>query len=109
LEVGAYSEEIQDTVRVKASARATAVYLSVSKNLLLLEPYLGIGYVSGSADAQFRLGDEDYQDLLNLESPSFLKTTLGLRLSVFPLISGFGEVTFAGKHTMYGLGVNLGF
>ncbi len=109
MEVGAYSEEIQDTVRVKASARATAVYLSVSKNLLLLEPYLGIGYVSGAADAQFRLGEEDYQDLAHLDSPSLLKTTLGVRLSVLPLVSGFGEVTFAGPHTVFGLGLNLGF
>lgn len=109
IEVGSYSGEIQDTIRVKASARATAIYLTASKNLLILEPYLGIGYVSGSADAQFRVGQDPYHDLLNLEAPSFLKTTLGLRLSVFPLVSGFGEVTFAGKYTLYGLGVNIGF
>ncbi len=109
IEVASYSEEIQDTIRVKASAKATAVYLSVSKNLLFVEPYLGIGYVSGNADAQFRVGQDPYHDLLNLEAPSTLKTTLGLRLSVFPMVSGFGEVTFGGPHTLFGLGLTLGF
>ncbi len=98
-----------DSVFVKTGMKATGLYLQISKNLMLLTPYLGLGWIKSSPSAEYKTDpNADYTALEGIESSSQFRTDLGVELSLIPLIKVYAEVILTQGPTVFSFGLRGG-
>ena len=105
------TELIIDEATVSLKTKATTINLVVSKKVLMVTGYAGVGYNSStttfSADTDFDLGGVKFEEKVTFDSKKNIRANVGLRLNI-TLITIQADYTFAEYPTAtLGLGVSL--
>jgi len=105
------TELIIDEATVSLKTKATTINLVVSKKVLMVTGYAGVGYNSStttfSADTDFDLGGVEFEEKVTFDSKNNIRANIGLRLNI-TLITIQADYTFAEYPTAtLGLGVSL--
>lgn len=98
-----------DSVYARGKFSSTALSFTISKNFLVLTPYLGFAIINGTPTGEYHTeGTTTYTEVTALEGSSFTRWVFGAELSVFPLAKGYGEVILIPDHTLFAFGLKLG-
>ncbi len=97
-------------VGVRLGARVVSMHLDVSKNLLLVTPYVGVGYDSGTLELDWRTvpGGPYSTYSASFLSQGYTRLYAGLLFTPFPLVKVVGEVSTFGGRTGFTLGIKAG-